>query len=98
MSTPAKVHCDRGDGRARCGRRNPVLAASSRDVDCLTCLNIMSGVHGLGNRQPDSRNAHGTAARYRWHLRHQGKPVRCEACLQAERRRSQDRKNLRRAA
>lgn len=81
MTAPPKVHLDCDDGRARCGRPNPVLGT---DVTCRTCLNIAAGVHGHGNRQPDNDWC-GTPARYRWHLRHEGKPVRCQPCLRAER-------------
>jgi hypothetical protein len=88
VTAPAKVHYDR-DGRARCGRRNPVLTRTKRKVTCRTCRNILAGTHGIGNRQPDNDWC-GTTARYRWHLRHEGKPVRCESCLQAERRQTQD--------
>lgn len=86
---PRAVHLSR-DGRACCGRSNAQLTARKRDVTCNTCLNIAAGAHGIGNRQPDNDWC-GTPARYRWHLRNQGKPVRCETCLQAERRRNQDR-------
>ena len=89
VTAPAKVHYDR-DGRARCGRPQGVpVTASNAEVTCLFCLNLLNGTHGVGNRQPDNDWC-GTPARYRWHLRHQGKPVRCEPCLQAERRRLQD--------
>ena len=82
------VHLSRQDGRSKCGKRGAQLTRSKKDVTCMTCLAIALGTHGIGNRQPDSE--HGTAARYRWHLRHEGAPVRCEACLQGERRRGQD--------
>jgi hypothetical protein len=92
-----RVHYDR-DGRARCGRPHGVrLTPDETAVTCDFCLNLLAGVHAIGNRQPDSE--HGTRARYRWHLRHEGPPVRCESCLQAERRRSdraRDRDNARR--
>ena len=82
MTATAKVHLER-NGRARCGQGS-WLSADVEAVTCATCRNITSGTHGHGNRQPDNDWC-GTAARYRWHLRHEGKPVRCQPCLQAER-------------
>ena len=85
--TPPKVHLDH-DGLSRCGKTGLPLTADKTAVTCLTCLNISDGTHGHGNRQTDS--FHGTAARYRWHLRHEGKPVTCRRCLKAESRRAED--------
>jgi len=91
-----RVHLDQG-GRARCGNPGASLTGPEEEVTCARCIAIMNGTYGVGHHQTDS--PHGSAARYRWHLRHQGKPVRCESCLQAERRRNQDRRDdLRRAA
>lgn len=81
------------DGQSRCSRGRQLT--TDRDaVTCQTCLNLLDGIHGVGNRRYDPEPC-GTPAAYRRHLRHQGKPVRCESCLQAERRRFAD---LRRAA
>lgn len=77
----ARAHLAR-DGRSRCGN-GTLLAISDDCVTCTRCLAIMAGTYGVGHRQSDA--PHGTPARYRWHLRHEGKPVRCQACLDAER-------------
>jgi hypothetical protein len=89
-----KAHFDRDD-RARCGTPGARLAAPGEDVTCLTCLNLMAGVHGTGNRKADPKGC-GTPAAYRRHLRHNGKPVRCERCLKAESTRGRDTLNERR--
>ncbi|HEY1705923.1 MAG TPA: hypothetical protein VGG75_40080 [Trebonia sp.] len=84
-----KVHSDR-DGRARCGHpRAREVTADHGAVTCQMCLNLLDGTHGAGNRRHDVKPC-GTTAAYRRHLRHQGKPVRCETCLQAERRKGAD--------
>jgi hypothetical protein len=89
------VHFDR-DGRARCGTRGWLqLTTAEDDVECRTCLNLIAGVHGVGNRKADPEPC-GTPAAYRRHLRNEGKPVRCLSCLQAEARRNRDDINERR--
>jgi hypothetical protein len=94
----AKVHSDR-DGRARCGHPAAREVSADREqVTCGMCLNLLAGVHGIGNRKADPEPC-GTPGAYRRHLRQQGAPVRCETCLQGERRRQYDRRrNLSRAA
>lgn len=107
MSTrEIRVHSDR-DGRARCGEpRAREVTADREQVTCLACDSILSGTHGTQVSRPVSHQWSdldvkpcGTTAAYRRHLRRQGKPVRCEPCLQAERRKYQDDKaRYRRAA
>lgn len=83
-----RVHLDR-DGRARCGNRAASQFTADREqVTCGTCLNIIDGTHGIGNRQPDEPC--GTAAAYRRHRR-RGERA-CPWCLAAERRRNADRR------
>jgi hypothetical protein len=92
------VHFDRdGNGLSpRCGNRDwSQMTSDEAGVDCLTCLNLMAGVHGTGNRKADPEPC-GTPAAYRRHLRHDGKPVRCERCLKAESSRGRDDVNERR--
>lgn len=97
MSTPPKVHLDR-DGRARCNNPGARLLGTGQEVTCARCLNIMNGINH-GGIQPLDQKPHGTRAAYRRHLRREGAPVRCESCLQAERRGMRDfRHSLRRAA
>jgi hypothetical protein len=88
-----RVHLDR-DGRARCGQ-GAQLTASQEDVTCMKCADLIDGIHTLQVTRPSGYQwldvkACGTPAAYRRHLRLQGKPVRCETCLQGERRRAQD--------
>ena len=97
------VHFDR-DGRARCG--NPQareVTADRQQVTCGICLNLLNGTHGTQVNRPNGYQWLDvkpccTPAAYRRHLRREGKPVRCESCLQAERRKHDDRKTYRRAA
>ena len=101
-----KVHADQ-DGRARCGHfKAREVSADREQVTCATCLSLLDGTHPLqvirpsGYQWADVKPC-GTTAGYRRHLRRQGKPVRCESCLQAERRRFTDagrKRDLRRAA
>lgn len=99
-----KVHFDRG-GKPRCGQdRARELAGERRLVSCKACLSLLAGTHNLqgptpgGYRWADVK-PHGTAAAYQRHRRRDGVPVRCETCLQGERRRAEDRRAaLRRAA
>lgn len=89
MSAEPKVHLDR-DGRARCGHpRAGLFAVVESAATCGRCLDIAAGV-SYGGIQPLDMKPHGTRARYRRHLRDEGKPVRCEPCLQAERRRNRN--------
>lgn len=82
------VHFDR-DGRARCGQRNALLTAELDEVTCRACLNLLNGTHHVEVHWADPKPC-GTEAAYRRHLRREGAPVRCEPCLQAERRRNED--------
>lgn len=90
-----KVHSGR-DGRARCGHPQAREVTADRgQVTCATCAALLDGTHPLQFVQPSGYEwadvkPCGTAAAYRRHLRRQGKPVRCESCLQAERRKYQD--------
>ena len=81
-ATP-RVHHDAG-GKPRCNTPGAQLLGTGSDVSCARCLNILAGVNHGGIQQFDLKPC-GTAAAYRRHLRNQGKPVRCERCLQAER-------------
>jgi hypothetical protein len=100
------VHFERDDGRARCGNRQARdITADRQRVTCGICLNLLNGTHGTQVNRPSNLRADldlkpcGTPAAYRRHLRRQGKPVRCESCLQALRRKYQDRRaSYRRAA
>jgi len=85
----SKVHFDYG-GRARCGNRAARQFTADREqVTCHYCANLLDGTHHVGVYHCDVEPC-GTPAAYRRHLRHEGAPVRCETCLQAERRRSAD--------
>jgi hypothetical protein len=99
MSTrEIRVHSDR-DGQPRCGQpRAREVTADRQQVTCATCVNLLNGTHGTQVNRPSSNQWSdldlkpcGTTAAYRRHLRRQGKPVRCESCLQGERRRVADR-------
>ena len=84
-----KVHFDNG-GKSRCGMGSQ-LTADRGDVTCRACGGILSGTWGTQVSRPAAwlyadRKPHGTRAAYRRHLRREGKPVRCERCLAAERR------------
>lgn len=87
-SDDIRAHLAR-DGKSRCGN-GTLLALAEEHVTCARCLAMMAGTYGVGHRKPEEPC--GTLARYRWHLRHEGKPVRCQACLGAERRRNADRR------
>jgi hypothetical protein len=90
--TYPKVHLDRGDSRARCGRPPGVqVTADEAEVTCAFCHGIINGTHGIGCRQPDQPC--GTLAAYRRHHRH-GEPP-CRSCRQAKARFDAD---MRRAA
>lgn len=95
------VHSER-DGRARCGHpRAREVSADREAVTCQMCLNLLDGGHGShgGGYQWADVKPCGTTAAYRRHLRRDGKPVRCESCLQAERRRNADSyRDMRRAS
>jgi hypothetical protein len=95
VKAPA-VHFNR-NGRPRCGARPrvPLLADGESGVTCGHCTAHLNGTYGVGNRWCDPK-ACGTPAAYRRHLRHDGKPVRCEACLKAESERGRDTLNERR--
>lgn len=91
------LHYDRdGNGHApRCGTPGRTQVTSDRaDVTCLTCLNLMAGVHGVGVRPFDLKPC-GTVAAYRRHKR-RGERV-CESCAQARDRDAADRKARRRS-
>jgi hypothetical protein len=90
-----KVHLDQ-DGRARCGHPQAREVTADRgQVTCGTCAALLDGTQVLQVNRPSGYQwadvkPCGTAAAYRRHLRRNGKPVRCETCLQAERRKYQD--------
>ncbi len=90
MSKANRVHADK-DGRPRCGRGEQYPVTSDETaVTCGMCLNLLAGVHGVGNRRADVRPC-GTSAAYQRHRRREGIPVLCRTCLQGERRRGTDR-------
>jgi hypothetical protein len=83
------VHLER-DGRARCGNRAASqLTDDPEAVTCGMCANLLDGTHHLGVHWADPEPC-GSPAAYRRHLRREGAPVRCQACLAAERRRRDD--------
>lgn len=104
-ATAYRVHLDRGNGRSCCGRQQDVPVTRDEDeVTCGVCLNLLNGTHGAQVKHPSGYQwadvkPCGTHAAYQRHRRRDGAPVRCETCLQGERRRTGDRKrDLRRAA
>jgi hypothetical protein len=82
------VHLEH-DGRPAC--HTPAQVTLTTDRDEATCRNCLSRYRPVGYQWPDVKPC-GTTAAYRRHLRRHGAPVRCETCLQAERRRWEDRK------
>ena len=76
------------DGQSRCGN-GTLLAIDEADVTCTRCLKLADGTYAVGREWLDHKPC-GTPAAYRRHLRREGAPVRCEPCLQAERRASED--------
>lgn len=86
------VHFDRdGNGVSpRCGNRDWVqLSAEADSVTCRTCLNLMAGTHGTGNRRYDVMPC-GTEAAARRHRR-RGEKVH-ESDRRAANRAAADRK------
>ena len=82
-----RVHASK-DGRPLCGRLEKYQSTDDETaVTCEFCLNLLAGVHGLGNLRSDVRPC-GTAAAIRRHQR-RGERID-ETCRQAEKRRQAD--------